>query len=58
MNEIKDTQGDLLSGLVELGLLGSLQEGLSLTGTGAGTEMLSHAYAVNAAERTLLKNAF
>jgi hypothetical protein len=40
MNEIKDTQGDLLGGLVELGLLGSLQEGLSLAGTGAGTGIL------------------
>lgn len=27
MNELKETQGDLLAGLVELGLLGAVREG-------------------------------
>jgi len=34
MIEIKESQRDLLTGLVDIGLLRSVQEGLSLTGHG------------------------
>lgn len=40
MNELKDTQEDLLSGLVDLGLLGSVKEGLSLGSETGGCAVL------------------
>lgn len=44
MNEIHDTQRDLLTGLVDIGLLRSVQEGIRLPALPAG---ISGASAVN-----------